>query len=423
MPEAAFEVLKPAVQSLLGGRRADLVPADNDFSSRDYVSKPIHVGSEKKRIRVAQKGIKLTPFEAELLNQTAKAFAVLFNRFESTTGYKAHLRTAISSSVMDITLARFLRGKRSGGFASVQSLIQVLKRLSYERYEGSPATTGFLVFRTKQETVRDKITSMGCYWIDLTPVKIDNDFFGSPLTYRFVDGNHNFFATGIQMKAVATIRSRHSFDDAVDRLGHANLYRLLEISGENAFAAILNNSSEIEVILPRKKIIVWRKGVWNIFDPDIFHFFFHDALGEKVINELLWTVYSLSKTRHGTLILITGASKKELEDFRKGSVAGNHLLSEELIKKARDTSISSLKSRGDLIRMLSADGLTIVNYRGQLVDTGVITDTSRITKGKAVGGGRTTAAIAASSLGKVIKVSEDGPIELYENQSLRYRFG
>lgn len=423
MPEAAFEVLKPAVQSLLGSRRVDLVLADKDFSSQYYVSKPIKLGSERKRILVTQEGIRLTSLEAEILNQTAKAFALLFNRFEST-GYKAHLRTAISASVMDITIARFLRGKRAGVFASVQRLIQILKRLSYERYEGSPATTGFIIFRAKRETFREKARKLECDWIDLKPVEIDDNFFGSPLTYRYVDGNHSFFAAGIKMKAVATIRSkRFSTDDTVDRLSHAELYRLLEIAGEYAFAAILNNSSEVEIILRKRKIIVWRKGVWNIFDPDIFHAFFQGKLPKEIINELLWTVYSLSKTRHGTLILVTSDTESKLQDFRKGTVAGNHILSKELIKRARDTSISSLRREGSLIRMLSADGLTIVNFRGQLVDTGVITDTSIITKRKAMGGGRTTAAIAASRLGKVIKVSEDGPIELYENESLRYKFG
>jgi hypothetical protein len=39
------------------------------------------------------------------------------------------------------------------------------------------------------------------------------------------------------------------------------------------------------------------------------------------------------------------------------------------------------------------------------------------------GGGRTTAASAASYFGKVIKVSQDGPIELYQGGRQVYRFG
>ena len=235
MPEAAFEVLKPTVQSLLGSREVDLVPANISLSSLYHVSKPFRLGTEKKRFKVTQKGIKLTLLEKEVLDQTARAFSVLFNRFEAD-GYRAHLRTAISASSMDITLARFLRGKRTGAFASIQRLIQVLKRLSYERYEGSPATTGFLIFRTKSETLRVQAKKQGFDWVEITPAKIDDDFFGGPLTYRYIDGNNSFFASGIQMKAVATIRSkRYTASDAVDRLSHAELYRLLEAAGEYAF--------------------------------------------------------------------------------------------------------------------------------------------------------------------------------------------
>lgn len=420
MPEAAFKVLKPALQSLLGSRQVDLVPAEKVFPPQYHVSRPIKLGTERKRLGVTQRGIRLASLETKLLDQTAKAFAILFNKFESN-GYRAHLRTAISASVMDITLARFLRGERTGAFASIQTLIQVLKRLSYERYEGSPATTGFLVFRTKRpETLRDRAKKLEFDWIDLTPVKIDDGFFAGPLTYRYVDGCHSFFAADIRMKAVATLRSkRFSAGDAVDRLSHAELCELLKIAGRHAFGAFLNSSSEVEIILPERKIIAWRKGLWSIFDPYIFHVFLGDNLKKRVIDDLLWTVYSLSKTRHGTLILITGGT----QDFQRKSVAGDHALSKELIERVRGRSVRSLKSEGDLIRMLSADGLTVVDLGGQIVDTGVILNTSTITKRNTLGGGRTTAAIAASNYGKVIKVSEDGPIELYENESLRYRFG
>ena len=201
------------------------------------------------------------------------------------------------------------------------------------------------------------------------------------------------------------------------------LSKLLDVSGAGAFGAFLNNASEVEIILPGRKLIVWRKGVWSIFDPEIFHAFFKGKLVKNAIDDLLWTVYSLSKTRHGTLVLVTDVSERELQKFKMGSVAGDHALSKELIQKAKKRPIGALKKEGELIRMLSSDGLTIMNSKGQLVDTGVITDTSGITEIRIAGGGRTTAAIAASSIGKVIKVSEDGPIDLYEDGTRRFRFG
>ena len=59
---------------------------------------------------------------------------------------------------------------------------------------------------------------------------------------------------------------------------------------------------------------------------------------------------------------------------------------------------------------------------GKLLEAGFIIDTSHARE-MVTGGGRTTAAIAASFFGKVIKVSQDGPIELYEDGRLVYRFG
>lgn len=75
------------------------------------------------------------------------------------------------------------------------------------------------------------------------------------------------------------------------------------------------------------------------------------------------------------------------------------------------------------MRILSADGLTIFDSKGILIETGFITNTSAIKRDDVTGGGRTTAAVASSIYGKVIKVSEDGPIEFYEGERRVYKFG
>jgi hypothetical protein len=66
--------------------------------------------------------------------------------------------------------------------------------------------------------------------------------------------------------------------------------------------------------------------------------------------------------------------------------------------------------------------MTLFNKEGVLTDAGIIINTCT-TPGLVIGGGRTTAATAASLYGKVIKVSEDGPVELYECGKCVYRFG
>jgi len=88
----------------------------------------------------------------------------------------------------------------------------------------------------------------------------------------------------------------------------------------------------------------------------------------------------------------------------------------------RGRKIGTLKRSGQLSRILSSDGLTVINRKAELLDTGVIIDTSQVSD-LVTGGGRTTAANAASHFGRVVKVSEDGPIELYRNGQRVYRFG
>lgn len=66
--------------------------------------------------------------------------------------------------------------------------------------------------------------------------------------------------------------------------------------------------------------------------------------------------------------------------------------------------------------------MTVFDTSGNLLDTGFIIDTSQA-RDVVTGGGRTTAASAASFFGKVVKVSQDGPIELYQDGHQVYRFG
>ncbi len=139
-------------------------------------------------------------------------------------------------------------------------------------------------------------------------------------------------------------------------------------------------------------------------------------------DELLWTVYALSKTRHGTVILIYSLGARQLAALKKGSVGGDDPVGRLLVGRVKGRTIKDLKQAGILLRILSADGMTVFNKNGKLMETGFIIDTSHARE-VVTGGGRTTAASAASYFGKVIKVSQDGPIDLYQDGRLIYRFG
>jgi hypothetical protein len=252
---------------------------------------------------------------------------------------------------------------------------------------------------------------------------ITPNFFDNPLVYRFVDGTSRLFLATIQMQVTGILRVAGSATCTdVERLTHREIFSLVRHAGSGAFAVTVNESSEIEVMVSPDKLLVRRKGMWAVFDPDIFRSFLGGSLEPAAIDDLLWTVYALSKIRTGTVILIHGESTRRLARLKKGSVGGDDPIGRLLIRRVKRRTVSELKQAGTLQRILTADGMTVFDRGGKLVETGFIIDTSHARE-VVIGGGRTTAATAASHFGKVIKVSQDGPIELYQDGRLIYRFG
>jgi hypothetical protein len=224
------------------------------------------------------------------------------------------------------------------------------------------------------------------------------------------------------MNVKGTIRTRATGPrDNIVQLSNRETISLLAKAGAGAFAVYVNKASEVEIVLDTDKLLLWRKGYWGIYDPDILREFLSGKLEKRSIDHLAWSVYALSKARHGTVILVAD-DKTDLDALRKGSVGGRDPLSRALVRHVRGTKIGALQRSGELSRILSSDGLTVINRKGELLDTGVIIDTSRVSE-LVTGGGRTTAATAASHFGSVIKVSEDGPLELFRDGRSIYRFG
>ena len=424
MPIAVFDALRGNIRSFLGGAEVDLLPGCTEvIEGNETISDSFAIEDRHYRFVAKRESLPFTKTEVAFCRELLTAFSGLYSGFRQD-GYTAHFRTALLASIMDITVARSLRGDHNKGFWPIQQLIQLLKNLSYQRYEGKPATTGFIVYRTTLPALRKLARERKHTLIPLQPHKdISPDFFDNPLTYRFVDGTNLLFTVNIQMQVTGVMRTSPTFVQTdVERLTQREIFSLVRRAGRGAFAVTVNEASEIEVLISPARLLVRRKGRWAIFDPDIFRSFLAGSIDTEAIDELLWTVYALSKERHGTVILIYSQGTRKLAELKKGSVGGDDPVGRLLIGRVKGRAISELKEAGILLRILSSDGMTVFNKAGKLMDTGFIIDTSHARE-VVTGGGRTTAASAASNFGKVIKVSQDGPIELYDNGRRVYRFG
>jgi hypothetical protein len=424
MPVAVFDALRGNIRSFLGGAEVELisgsdraVPEEASFCVQVLIEETPYIFTARRET------LPFTRTEEAFCRELLTAFSVLYSGFHQE-GYAAHFRTALLASIMDITVARFLRGDHSKGFWPIQQLIQLLKNLSYQRYEGKQATTGFIVHRTTLPSIRRLTRERRHTMIPIQPhAGISPTFFDNPLAYRFVDGTNLLFVANIQMQVTGVIRTSPTVDQTdVERLTQREIFSLVRRAGRGAFAITVNEASEIEVLISPARLLVRRKGLWAIFDPDIFRSFLADSIDPDSVDELLWTVYALSKNRNGTVILIYSQGPRKLGALKKGSVGGDDPVGRLLIGRVKGRSVKDLKQAGILLRILSSDGLTVFSKGGKLMEVGFIIDTSHARE-VVTGGGRTTAASAASFFGKVIKVSQDGPIELYQDGRPIYRFG
>jgi uncharacterized membrane protein (DUF441 family) len=427
MSRRISESITNIIETFFGGATFTLVREDARYGAvergTNILVRKIAAEPGNYHFVLQRNGLPFTETEKRFADEVADAFSIFFASGQKE-GDIVYFRTALLSSLMDVAIYRHLRSDRHRAFWSIQKLLQILKNVSYQRYEGTPATSGFIVYRNQLEKFQVACSMSDCLRYDFDPrIGISANFFRNPLAYRLVNGLGTFYACNINLQATGMVKfMNYGNRDAVDRLSHRDTLSLVKRAGDGAFAAGISHASELEVITCPDTMLVWRKGVWSLFDPDIYRSFLAGHLDAREMESLITTVYSLSKLRLGTIILVAGADVLDEGDLRKGAVGGKDQLSQLIVSFHREKTVSNLKHSGELISLLSSDGMTVFDKDGKLVDAGIIINTCT-TPGLVTGGGRTTAATAASFFGKVIKVSEDGPIELYERGKCIYRFG
>src|ERR1039457_7663509 len=124
MPIEAFDAIRENIQTFLGGARVELV-SSRDGESRTAGIHEIVTIEEQLYIFTAHRGhLPFTRAERAFCKELLTAFAALYSGFRQQ-GYAAHFRTALLASIMDITVARSLRGDHKKRVWPIQKMIQL----------------------------------------------------------------------------------------------------------------------------------------------------------------------------------------------------------------------------------------------------------------------------------------------------------
>ncbi len=309
----------------------------------------------------------------------------------------------------------------------VVEIIDVLRMAALSTYENRPISTGVLLLGTDYDPVSPpEVVATGPYYSQaLTSIK---SFF------RLADGQRTVFLTGRDGRLLSIVdidrwatQVAQGMPLAVpcgaDYRAHA---RATLLGGH--VAVVLSPQREIKVFAGGEQVFAFRNATWHLLDLSAKYQLWENAVGDRALaRRLFQTALDLSDARDGALFvvlrrpleslgtLVTPSDRLDMEPVpASGDDSGlerRHLFHLFAGRTATELDESVLASLATL------DGAVVCDPHGQLLAVGAIlrhpvpsASDARV----ATEGARTTAALAASHAGPVLKVSEDGMITFFD---------
>ena len=363
---------------------------------------------------VSRDHVPLVKPEFEIVQSAARALLGL--RVESSERRDVRLAQRMASvlSLEQILISRYIRGKKATVYWTTATILSELQQLSYQRYEGKRCTSG-VVFCSKPSQFLSRLDSE---WSRFEPlqerIEFDDRFFQSPASFRYVDGRNAFYLIDNFRKVVGILRFRDPRRfGLVQRSAGEHLSPFLLDNAGRVWAAFIGNHGEVNVQQKNDLLLRWVRGHWHfIYKNHVSSLLLSRGITNKLAVSLQNALFAVSDLRLGALVLVVD------DPNRLPSVVGtidDSRLGDALRTSMVQRTIQDLIDNGALIGVLTSDGLTTVAKDGQILGCGQIVDIATTKSTATAGGGRTQAARYASNFGLVFKVSEDGPISLFEN--------
>ncbi len=363
-------------------------------------------------VEFARSALDFSSNEIRFLSHLFHSLTVLIRGFDEPR-YAVHHRVAILSTIFDIAVARFLRCD-SRRFTNVQRLIGLLKDLTYQRYEGTPCTSGLVYVNKPRKGYIDRLCELG-FRIARTPVvRVTQEFFRGPLAYRYVDGTQSAFLLQSPGSCVGILQlAPNLMISSIDLACRSHFVPAFEVTGSESFAAFVTENSEVDVLFGMDGILRWRQGHWILLELGRMVNLLAEHLDSPETARLLTKIaLATSTSRHGALILISDCTPGDLGIVRRiDDTEIGKILRERLL----NLPVGEAYTTGVFTAAITSDGMTVIDRTGVVRDSGALINLAGSTTPG--GGGRTAAAQSASRHGLVIKISADGPIQLWRNGS------
>ncbi len=304
----------------------------------------------------------------------------------------------------------------------VADAIEVLRTSSMSTYENRRIATGVLLFGSMPEP---------CHVPPSTPPQALR--YSHLLTtirsfHRLCDG----------LKTLALVDQDGLLAELIDVHEWAEPYREMPLAVPTSSAytdhcratlcgghicLILSPNGEIKIYSDGVPVFRLIEGKWRLVDARHRYALWNKAIGNPELAERLFSVaLNLTESRRGALFVVLDdresasllVSQPDLLDHSQDNAGGGVTSKDQLHYLLRDKSILDVPATV-LENIARIDGAVVLCPDSNLLAFGAILhhQSNEEAMNRTVEGGRTTAAIAASRYGTVLKISEDGLIAMY----------
>jgi hypothetical protein len=313
----------------------------------------------------------------------------------------------------------------------IAAIIEMLRGAALSSYENRPISTGVLMLGGDYDPCRPKLSAdrepAQSYMHSLTSIKS---------FYRLADGVRTIFLSDAEGRLLDIIDierwSRQLCPEAILDVPGSKAYQAharatLE---QHGVCVVLSPSREIKVFAEGAEVFSFHGAEWHLLNLKAKFELWASAVGNPELALRLFQIsLDLADTRDGALFVV----------LRDPDVAVPQLIAPGDRLDVRDhpeLPASTAPSRREILHLLegrsatdldpsvlstlaSLDGAVAVDREGRLLAVGAILrhpSSEELEQGGIIEGARTTAALAASRFGPVLKVSEDGVITFYDRE-------
>lgn len=310
----------------------------------------------------------------------------------------------------------------------VSEVIEILRVAALSTYENHPISTGVLLLGTDHDPMApdDHRVNGPHYSGALTSIK---SFF------RLADGVRTVFLVARDGRLINIV----DVDRWATQVSHG---AALAVPCAEAYSAharatlfgghvgvVLSPQREIKVFAQGEQVFAFRNADWHLLDLTAKYQMWEAAVGERSLaRRLFQTALDLSDARQGALFVVLRQPLQTLADL----VITEDRLDVEPVQGDDDPDTPSRRhlfhvlagrtvtelDASVLAALATLDGAVVCDRHGHLLAAGAILrhpPTERLNGTRMPEGARTTAAMAASHYGPVLKVSEDGLVTCFDD--------